>query len=56
MTNGGNGKLLADAFAAWEDGDYHPFFDVVADDVAWTVIGSTPTAYLDTDLVTRMFE
>jgi len=41
MANG-NGKLIADAFAAWEHGDYRPFFDVVADDVTWTVIGSTP--------------
>ena len=37
----GNGKLVADAFAAWEDGDYGPFFEIVADDVTWTVIGST---------------
>ena len=37
-----NGKLIADAFAAWEHGDFHPFFEVVSDDVTWTVIGSTP--------------
>jgi len=36
-----NGKLIANAFAAWEHGDYHPFFEIVADDVTWTVIGST---------------
>ena len=42
MTNGTNGKLIADAFAAWEHGDHGPFFEIVADDVTWTVIGSTP--------------
>jgi ketosteroid isomerase-like protein len=37
-----NRQLIAGAFAAWEHGDYEPFFKVVADDVRWTVIGSTP--------------
>ena len=37
-----NGKMIADAFAAWEEGDYQPFLAVVSDDVTWTVIGSTP--------------
>jgi len=37
-----NQTLIAEAFAAWEHGDYEPFFKVVADDVRWTVIGSTP--------------
>jgi hypothetical protein len=37
-----NQTLIAEAFAAWEHGDYQPFFKVVADDVRWTVIGSTP--------------
>src|SRR3954471_17530215 len=41
MANGTNGKLIADAFAAWEHGDFGPFFEIVADDVTWTVIGST---------------
>src|SRR3954471_8708196 len=41
MANGTNGKLVADAFAAWEEGDFGPFFEIVADDVTWTVIGST---------------
>jgi uncharacterized protein len=36
-----NQKLIAEAFAAWEHGDYQPFFKVVSDDVRWTVIGST---------------
>jgi len=41
MANGTNRKLVADAFAAWEEGDFGPFFEIVADDVVWTVIGST---------------
>ena len=36
-----NRRLVADAFAAWEHGDFKPFFEIVADDVTWTVIGST---------------
>jgi ketosteroid isomerase-like protein len=42
MATDGNSKLIADAFAAWEHGDYGPFLETVADDVTWTVIGSTP--------------
>jgi uncharacterized protein len=42
MSAAENQTLIAEAFAAWEHGDYHPFFKVVADDVRWTVIGSTP--------------
>ena len=42
MSTAENKQLIADAFAAWEHGDYLPFFKVVADDVRWTVIGSTP--------------
>jgi ketosteroid isomerase-like protein len=37
----GNKQLIAEAFTAWEHGDYEPFMKVVADDVRWTVIGST---------------
>jgi ketosteroid isomerase-like protein len=37
-----NKRIIAEAFAAWEHGDYEPFFKVVADGVRWTVIGSTP--------------
>jgi ketosteroid isomerase-like protein len=37
-----NQTLIAEAFAACEHGDYHPFFKVVSDDVRWTVIGTTP--------------
>ena len=36
-----NKQLIKEAFAAWEHGDYEPFFKVVAEDVQWTVIGST---------------
>lgn len=36
-----NRTLVAEAFAAWEQGDSGPFFALVADDVTWTVIGST---------------
>jgi uncharacterized protein len=42
MDTAENKRLVADAFAAWEHGDYLPFFTIVADDVRWTVIGSTP--------------
>jgi ketosteroid isomerase-like protein len=41
MAAEGNRDLIADAFAAWADGDSRPFFRLVADDVRWTVIGST---------------
>lgn len=39
-----NGSLVRKAFSAWETGDSRPFFDLVADDVTWTVIGSTPVS------------
>ena len=42
MSAAENQELIAEAFAAWEHGDYEPFFKVVAEDVRWTVIGSTP--------------
>lgn len=43
-----NKKLIQDAFDAWSRGDGNAFFDLLADDVKWTVIGSTPVsrAYL----------
>jgi ketosteroid isomerase-like protein len=31
-------------FGCGEEGDSGPFFDLVADDVHWTVIGSTPAS------------
>jgi ketosteroid isomerase-like protein len=37
-----NRQLVGDAFAAWGRGDSKPFFAIVADDVTWTVIGTTP--------------
>jgi ketosteroid isomerase-like protein len=36
-----NRQLISEAFAAWAQGDSRPFFRLVADDVRWTVIGST---------------
>jgi ketosteroid isomerase-like protein len=39
-----NRRLVTDAFAAWETGDSGPFFALVADDVSWTVIGTTPVS------------
>ena len=39
-----NKRLVREAFRPWEQGDSGPFFDLVADDVVWTVIGSTPVS------------
>jgi ketosteroid isomerase-like protein len=39
-----NKRLVREAFRLWEEGDSGPFFDLVADDVHWTVIGSTPAS------------
>ena len=36
-----NKKLIFQAFQPWERGNSTPFFDLIADDVTWTVIGST---------------
>jgi len=36
-----NRRLVRQAFGPWERGDSGPFFDLIADDVHWTVIGST---------------
>ena len=36
-----NKALVRAAFAPWEEGDSDPFFDLIADDVSWTVIGTT---------------
>ncbi|MEM7291366.1 MAG: nuclear transport factor 2 family protein [Pseudomonadota bacterium] len=33
--------LVHEAFRSWENGDSGPFFDLIADDVVWTVIGTT---------------
>ena len=37
-----NGERIRLAFEAWEQGNNKPFFDLVSDQVDWTVIGSTP--------------
>ncbi|MFN0089742.1 MAG: nuclear transport factor 2 family protein [Acidimicrobiales bacterium] len=42
MANPQHRDLVRQAFTAWEQGDSRPFFRMVADDVRWTVIGTTP--------------
>jgi len=42
MSTAENKELVRDAFDAWSRGDGRAFFKLVADDVRWTVIGSTP--------------
>jgi ketosteroid isomerase-like protein len=37
-----NKKLIQQAFAKWAGGDADAVFKLLADDVQWTVIGSTP--------------
>ena len=44
MSTQSNGELVRTAFASWEQGDSRPFFQIVADDVTWRVIGSTPVS------------
>jgi uncharacterized protein (TIGR02246 family) len=39
-----NKQLVQDAFAGWARGDGAAFFNLLADDVRWTVIGSTPVS------------
>lgn len=34
-------KTIRQAFESWEKGDQSPFFDLIDDDVTWTVIGTT---------------
>ncbi|MGH7934139.1 MAG: nuclear transport factor 2 family protein [Candidatus Binataceae bacterium] len=36
-----NKKLIRDTFSKWVDGDGGAFFNLLADDVKWTVIGTT---------------
>ncbi|MES0885277.1 nuclear transport factor 2 family protein [Roseibium sp. SCP14] len=53
-----NKQLVRQAFQPWEQGDSGPFFDLVADDVKWTVIGSTPVSgvyHSKQDLIDRAF-
>ncbi len=42
MSAAENKQMIRDAFEAWSRGDGRVFFKLVADDVRWTVIGSTP--------------
>lgn len=44
MSTQSNGELIRTAFTSWEQGDSRPFFSLVADDVTWRVIGSTPVS------------
>jgi ketosteroid isomerase-like protein len=39
-----NKRLVREAFRPWEQGDSRPFFDLIAEDVRWTMIGSTPVS------------
>ncbi len=39
-----NKLLVREAFRPWEAGDSGPFFALIADDVRWTVIGTTPAS------------
>ena len=39
-----NKKLIQAAFDAWADGDGGAFFNILAEDVRWTVIGSGPVS------------
>ena len=36
-----NKRLVLRAFQPWEMGNSKPFFDLIAEDVTWTVIGTT---------------
>ncbi|MDG2111915.1 MAG: nuclear transport factor 2 family protein [Actinomycetota bacterium] len=40
-TTDDNRQLVRTAFERWEHGDSRPFFALVADEVRWTVIGTT---------------
>jgi uncharacterized protein len=42
MTATENKKMIREGFEAWGRGDGRAFLKLVADDVRWTVIGSTP--------------
>ena len=41
MDTAENRQAIRTAFGHWEGGDSRPFFELVDDDVRWTVIGST---------------
>ena len=42
MSTAENKKLLQDAFAAWATGNGMAFFNLLAEDARWTVIGDCP--------------
>lgn len=42
MSTAENKKLVQDAFAAWANGDGMAFFNLLAEDASWTVLGSCP--------------
>ena len=44
MSAAENKKLIQDAFAAWGRGDGSAFFNILDDNVRWTVIGSCPVS------------
>jgi hypothetical protein len=53
-----NKRVVREAFRPWEAGDSGPFFGLIADDVTWTVIGTTPVSGLyhsKKDLVDHAF-
>jgi len=44
MSAADNKKTIQDVFAAWARGDGSAFFNVLAEDVRWTVIGTSPVS------------
>ena len=42
MSSVENKKLIQDAFTAWANGDGMAFFNLLADNATWTVIGNCP--------------
>ncbi|MGE0824179.1 MAG: nuclear transport factor 2 family protein [Candidatus Binatia bacterium] len=44
MSAAENKKLIQDAFDAWGRGDGAAFFNLLADNVRWTVIGTSPVS------------
>ena len=57
-TSENNKRLVREAFRPWEGGDSSAFFDLIADDVHWTVIGTTSVSgvfHSKQDLIDRAF-
>jgi ketosteroid isomerase-like protein len=44
MSAAENKKLIQDVFTAWAGGDGMAFFNTLAEDVQWTVIGTSPVS------------